>query len=477
MTNRSGAASTTEETVTEKIGAFVSAFRYKDLPPVEHERVKLRLLYLLGTVFAARDHEGSKLALDLAERRHSSGPSSFWLSRAKSTAEDCAFVNSILSHVGLLDDMPIHTGAIVIPAALAVAEAEGRTGAETLAALAVGYELVLRLDKPLADGRDLAAAGHRQGFRHSWPAVFGAAVASAYLRLLPAGGIADTLALTTTLCVPGAMAWNATKLGTSASEGLGNAAVSERYIQIAANARQGVFAADLVHSGFRGTPRAFEGDAGLYSIYTGHAEVPTELLQDLGQEWHLDEIDLKAYPGAGYTQPIYCAEKLARKHPVRADQVAKIEVRTRPWGNMPGTTDRGPFRNVEQALASCPFAVAATLVFSEYNWEVIPRALGHPSVDALARRVEMIGQPPEPGSRGGRSFEVTVSLTSGETLVADASDIPDSMTHLSNWGMAVTKFHDLATNLDASVRERIVEEVGHLDERAGVGTLIELLRS
>src|SRR5271155_5581886 len=293
-----------------RFAAFATDFRYEDLPRTEREHVKVRLLYLLGTVIAARRHEGTQMALTLADRRNGTGPSSVWLSGARCAVEDSAFLNSVLSHAGMLDDTPIHIGAIVIPAAIAVAEAEGRTGGETLASIALGYELVLRMDLPLSDGTTLGRASHQMGFRHSWFAVFGAAVAAGHLLRLPAEGMGNAVTLTATLGVPGAMAWsrNRAKADGAPLGGRVGVGVGERYLQIAANAKQGVFAAELAECGYRGIPAALEGDAGLYSIYTGRRELPVNLLTELGRVWHLDQVGVKPYPGAGYTTSTYCAE-------------------------------------------------------------------------------------------------------------------------------------------------------------------------
>lgn len=110
-------------------------------------------------------------------------------------------------------------------------------------------------------------------------------------------------------------------------------------------------------------------------------------------------------------------------------------MRTVPWDKMLGTVDQGPFTSVEQALASCSFSVAAILVFGRYDRDLIRKALGHAGVDALAQRVEMIGVRADTTSGpDGRSFEVTVFLTSGAKLVADGSDMPAPMSPAGDLG-------------------------------------------
>ena len=131
-----------------------------------------------------------------------------------------------------------------------------------LAALAVGYEITARIEAGLM----LASAVTLQGFRHSWPGVFGAAVATAKLMGLPVNGIMDTLALVSTLAVPGTMAWYCNWADAEEADRLGSTGVTERYLQLGANAKNAVLAASLAEArvprhrrGARGRMRRLRG--------------------------------------------------------------------------------------------------------------------------------------------------------------------------------------------------------------------------
>src|SRR5271156_5111247 len=244
------------------LGEFVSNTRYADIPPVEQMRAKGRLLDAVTCVLAGRHSPATKLALGFAERVQRTGPSSFWLSGARGSSENCAFVNSILIHGTLLDDFPVHAACVGIPSALAVAEEYRRSGEEILAAIALGYEFQLRLNT-----NDLAHDVMERGFRHSSVnATFAATIAAAYLMGLDGKGTKDAIALTTATLNPGTM------------EPMGKAGSSERFVQMAGNAKNGVLAAALAKARFTGSDTALEGRAGLFHVYAQRPGLPAGLL-------------------------------------------------------------------------------------------------------------------------------------------------------------------------------------------------------
>src|SRR6478736_5879871 len=77
------------------------------------------------------------------------GPSEILINRSSSTPLFAAMVNAAASHFAEQDDVHngsvFHPAAVVFPAALAVAQALGRSGRELLAASVVGYEVGIRV--------------------------------------------------------------------------------------------------------------------------------------------------------------------------------------------------------------------------------------------------------------------------------------------------------------------------------------------
>jgi 2-methylcitrate dehydratase PrpD len=441
-------------------GEFAKGTRYADIPPVEQMRAKGRLLDAVTCVLAGRNSPATKLALGLAEHVQSAGPGSFWLSGARGSLENCAFVNSILIHGTLLDDFPVHTACVVVPSALAVAEEEGRSGEDILAAIALGYEFHLRLN-----GNNLAHDVLERGFRHSSVnAPFAAAVTAAYLMGLNAEGIKDAIALTTATLNPGTM------------EPMGKAGSSERFVQMAANAKNGVLAAVLAKAGFTGSNTALEGRAGLFHVYARVPGLPAGLLDGLGTVWHLKDMAIKPYPCSGHgTLPIYCAERLVGAHEFDPTDIVRVELNTRPWGHMLGVVDPGPYTNTEQAMVSACFGVAATLVHGAYDFDVLLRSLGDPGVDALASRIAV--EVSEAAIESIAATELKVVLADGRVLSSSGRDMPESMVQQTDWHNLVTRFHRLTRSLPVQMRDRIVSEIGAFDQRENCHELVRMLRT
>src|SRR5439155_23976274 len=125
-----------------------------------------------------------------------------------------------------------HPGAHVVPAAVAVAQAERRSAAELIEAIVAGYEVAGQLFRTY---RPVFPA-HPHGFYGS----IGAAVACAKLAGVPARACAGVVA-----AAPILAGWSTSLSGATA-----------RNTQVGLAAQQGVLSADLVRAGFTGDLRA-----------------------------------------------------------------------------------------------------------------------------------------------------------------------------------------------------------------------------
>src|SRR5688572_21346365 len=177
-----------------ELARFAARTDARALPPRIVEKAKACLLYGMSVGIAGMhtrqaaqatqafpDGDGAIANRDGATR---------FFDGAKCDARSAALANGTLFHARVQDDAHSagHVGVVVIPAALAMAEAARASGADLLAAVVSGYETALRI------GRDHAADLSARGFRTT-PAygVFGAAAAAG--RLLGFDGETMTHAL------------------------------------------------------------------------------------------------------------------------------------------------------------------------------------------------------------------------------------------------------------------------------------------
>jgi 2-methylcitrate dehydratase PrpD len=276
--------------------------------------------------------------------------------------------------------------------------------------------------------------------------------------------IKDAIALTTATLNPGTM------------EPMGKGGSSERFVQMAANAKNGVLAAMLAKAGFTGSNTALEGRAGLFNVYARAPDLPVGFLDGLGKVWHLQDMVSKPYPCSGHgTLPIYCAERLIGTHKFEPTDIVRIELNTRPWGHMIGVVDPGPYTNAEQAMVSACFGVAATLVHGAYDFDNLLRSLGDPRVEALARRIDV--KVSQAAIKNIAETEVNVLLADGRALSASGADMPESMVRQQDWDSLVTRFHRLTKGLPVQIRERIVSEIEAFDQRENCHELVRMLRT
>src|SRR5262245_62047208 len=137
------------ENATRDLATFASALRFEDIPRDVVERIKLCALDSFGCcLFGATlpwTRTVAQLAIDEGAR-----PAATRIGMgARTSAALAALVNGTGGHAFELDDIHkesiLHMGSLAIPAALAMAEEEGRLrGRDVITGMAAGYEVGAR---------------------------------------------------------------------------------------------------------------------------------------------------------------------------------------------------------------------------------------------------------------------------------------------------------------------------------------------
>jgi 2-methylcitrate dehydratase PrpD len=184
--------------LTSRLAAFAAGLDPTSLPREVSERTKRLVLDLCGIALRARHDAESTPALLAAVRRlgllraeglRGNGASVIGDADTWSPAA-AALVNGTLAHSLDFDDThargSIHPSAPVVPAAFAAAEIDRASGADLLAGIVAGYEVLIRLSIALDP-----AAHYDRGFHPTATCgAFGAAAAAARVLGLDADGIA-----------------------------------------------------------------------------------------------------------------------------------------------------------------------------------------------------------------------------------------------------------------------------------------------
>ncbi|MGH7330989.1 MAG: MmgE/PrpD family protein, partial [Polyangiaceae bacterium] len=292
------------------------------------------------------------------------------------TAEEAAYANATLFHARCQEDAhPAgHFGAVVLPAALAVAEATSSSGADLLVAIVAGYETALRI------GRDHVVDLSARGFRStSAYGVFGAAAAAARLRRLDAERTAHALAI-----------------AANAACGLRAfvAAGSDEYAFHAAFAAQnGLMAAALAANGADGPLDVLESDAGFFAAFgTAGCDYSKRIAEGLGEQFEMERVTFKPYPTCQFHRA-FIAGLMRLRAQAGTTPASSIEIRMHPVeADFWGVRFTGPFRRFSQAFMSAPFCAAVAWIRGNVRFADL-HDFDDPDVQALVERVFIVSDP------------------------------------------------------------------------------------
>lgn len=321
-----GTLTVSEPTIGRAFARWAYALRYQDLPPPVVDKAKALLLHALtGGLLGANAHAAQDIvASTLVEEGRADGATVFHTDRRASRI-GAAFANSEQIHASFLFDsyrMLTHPGPVIVPAALAQAELEGRSGQELIVALVVGYELVCRL----AD--EFIPSTAARGFRPS-PlfATLGAALTCGKLMGLDEDRLLTAIAL-------------ATHFASGLNEGP-RVGTNELLIHEPQATRNGVFAAMMARAGhIKGAESCIEGQAGFYNAFTGshtgqlsysftgrqYVDMAT-ITSDLGQRYKLLDFMFRMYPCPGYNQPVIeLMRQLQGEHGLAAQDMDQVRI-------------------------------------------------------------------------------------------------------------------------------------------------------
>lgn len=390
----------------ERFGAWALELDLDAVPSPVVEAAKLHVLDVLGCGLAAHGlgvaTEGRTTMSELGGEPEASVIGL----ETGLPAPNAAFANAMLCHGLDFDDTHsdsvAHVSTVVVPAAVAVAEAVGASGRELLTAVIAGNEIVTRI------GMAKTGAFHERGFHPTAVCgIFGAAAAAARL-----GGLAPEAAASA-LGIAGSMA---SGLFAYLDDG-----TATKPIHPAWAAHGALLAARLAAHGAEGPPGVLENRFGLF-----HAFVDTRIdlepqLADLGERWETPRIAFKPYPACHFIHgSLGATETLcADLDPAEIEEVlvripeAGVSLVLEPEASKvaPRTDYEGKF--------SLQYSTAAMLVHGRVGLATYTtEALADARVLALARRVryETREYASYPAAFPGG---VRITLRDGRTVEAD----------------------------------------------------------
>ena len=381
-----------------------------------------------------------------------------------------AFGNGALAHCLDFDDLnydlALHTATSTVPGVLALAEANGVGGAEVVAAVALGVDVMTRLNQAVT-------------WKHDWfttPLLgyLGSAVACSRILGLDADRTFDALGI--------AFAQAGGTLEMRYSVGSDIAGIYAAWPNQA-----GVHAAELAARGMGGIEFALEGSRGLFAMFFEGSYDRDGLIRDLGRTYGAAGTSFKPWPSCGLTHsPIDGVLTLMREHRIAPDSVRRLTYVTgnpNAWALCTPLDDRRHPRTAMDARFSIPYSMAVAAVHDGVHLgHFTPQGLADPAVAAMAERVEPVFDEswysPDPIPRIG----VEIATAGGETF---STEVTTSYGRVPSRPMAaadvVAKFRGCAAvarhPMSPSHVDEVVELVLGLDTVDDLGPLFELLRA
>lgn len=444
----SGQISSTDLSVTERLAAIAS----RPVRPRDRDRAALHVLDWTGC--AAIGAASPQAAILRAMLGETLGPCRV-VGGAETVETHAALINGSLGNVLEMDDIHrraiLHPGPVVIPAALAAAEASLASPQALLDGVVRGYEAMVRVGAAVGPGH------YRYWHNTSTCGPFGAAMAAGSVL-----GLGEE-----------ALVWALGNAGTQAS-GLWQVRheeVMSKQLHAGHAAHAGLLAARLAAGGYTGPRTILEGEQGFFAATCPDGD-PQAVVADPEAGWAIYDTSFKPWPACRHAHAAIDAA-LELRDRVSPDEVESIEVETYP--DAIRFCDRPDPATVVQAKFSLQHSVAVTLLDGPPALAAFePARFVATDVAALRRKVT-VAEDTALAARYPEHYGARVSLRTGrgETL---AAEVPDALGDPGNpleESRIVAKAEALmaAAGLDAKATERLVAAVRELTEASDLVAL------
>ncbi len=450
--------------IEQQLADFVCHLKADDIPAPAQRVVRLMVQAVIGTGVAGAGEDGIAPLRDLLRERGGAPQATTLVFGDRLPAAAAAQFNATLCRaLDYCDAMAPgpHIGAALFPAALAAAElAGGCSGAEFLAALAVGAELSSRLN--------LSEAQYN-GFDPTGVAVVFAATAAAarILRLTPTQTL-HALALAFNRCGGSFQSHVDGSLGVRIVQGW--------------VAEAGVSCAQMAQRGITGPVNFLAGHYGYAHLYGRDTLDPRSVVAGLGSDWRVQhQVVFKKYPSCGVTQGVTeLALALIAHHDVRADDVRSAQVRLPPYAHrLVGHAFRLGANPRVDAQFSAQYCVANALHRGASKLHhFAPAQVTDPAMRSLIDRISVIADPAL-DARGHTAVDLTLNLTGGQTLTRQLDIAPGFPGADLSDAQHLARFDDCLAYapkpLPAAQRSACLETLEHLTPLADVRPLAGLL--
>jgi 2-methylcitrate dehydratase PrpD len=449
------APSTTGTDITGRLARYMVEARDRSLPPAVSREARHRILDTLAAMVSGARLKPGAMAIQYVRGQGGVAEASVLTTDIRTSAVNAALANGMFGHADETDDFePVtkaHPGCAVVPAALAMAERENRSGMELLRAVTLGYDLCCRF--LLALGPDLVRATHRSAEGVS--STFGSVGAAASLARLDETAMRYALSYAAQQ-VSGVWSWER------------DAEHVEKAFDFAGmGARNGVTAAIMAQGGFTGVWDVLDGEHNVLEALST-APKPEEMVAGLGSRFSVTDTAIKIF-SVGYPiqAPLDAFLTLRREHGLTVNNVDRIVVKLPADGARIVDNRSMPDVNCQHMMAVA--LVDGTVSFSaSHSYE----RMSDPQVRAVKERVQLIADRGLMDPAAPRSGLVEVTLRDGRTVSHFTRHAPGTKENpLDTDGVNAKALGLMAPVLGAARTAALIQRVNALEDLPSVREL------
>mgnify|MGYP001773058987 CR=1 FL=1 len=436
----------------------------RSVPTDVLEFTKLTVLDTLGVLIAGRDAPGCPAAVNLVKAWGGARESSVFRYGERVPTPNAAFANSVMARALDYDTAArpgLHLSASTVIAALAVGEKIGASGIDVLAAIAMGDDLALRINRITNSGATY------NGYEPTGVSgVFAVAAVAGKLMGLNSEGIRNALGIAFVRS-GGSFQSNA------------DGALTVRFNQ-GFTSYHGVLSAELASRGVTGPKNVFSGRFGYYRLFSGGAVDEHDLLDGLGKEFLGPRyIMFKMWPiGGVMLSPVDCLIREMERSGISPEDVEKITAFIGPYAY--GIAGR-PFEpgDIPQASAqfNLQYAIADVVVRGHPSLEHFDgKSVLHDGVLRFLRRVRVVEDPSIDTEFRSR---ISMTLRGGSHLDVECGpprghpDNPVGSKEIVEKFIRTSGYSSKPLGMDAA--KELVRLVMRMDSMGDLRELIELL--
>jgi 2-methylcitrate dehydratase PrpD len=437
------------------LSEYIAGTLDRDLPPEVALKAKYHILDTIAAILSGSRLRAGRLATAYVEAIGGKPEATVIGTSLVLPVGSAALANGMAGHADETDDSHLagrfHPGCGIVPAALAIAEQQDRSGRDFLRAVALGYDIGARTTLALGFSRPDTA----RHSTHSLGPAFGAAAAAAALLRFDPARVRHVLSYSAQQA-SGIPFWQRDKEHVEKAFDFGGM-----------GARNGVAAATMVAAGFSAVDDPFSGK---HNLFTAFGENPntSRLTEGLGSRFEIMRASIKKWcVGSPIQAVLDSTAALIETHNLRAEHIRRVII-TIPDDRIHIVDNRTMPDVCVQHLAALALVDGAVTFESCHDRE----RMNDPAVMTIRKLIELVPSAELTIATPARQAIVEIVTTDGRNLRHHAKAVRGTPENPMNGHEIEAKALDLILPIIGSDRANaLIRSVLRLDE---ITKIIEL---